>query len=1135
MVTLEISALQREGIEARLSELDTEIGIKQRQREFLTQNIGSTHLTLVLEYIYRTQFRAYGTENLHDLKDDHRRQLGRLIGSLNIPEESTFEKLARVLWVLESFSRNTRDPFGYGLHGASRIEPSTGFADFSNTMGFDFTTCECPGIAETVAELGIGNTAFIAMAAGEHASLRLYGERGAERNRNLCEMDPGQRSHMYGARSRLMEILNIPVIDIDIPEEILTIPKPLAIARGMIRLGSYQRVMGEEFVGYVLKQRRWNEPDAVPRLTDIVSEYRESRKSADDYGNLKEKMQEYLIGLGTQTLQAEGINCLADAILHSARSKRTVKAYDARLGPINAKLEKLAQRESEGGDEYQRLEAEKQDIEGRQAVVKKEAAIWKAIFPGDLDLEVVTYLTSIHPHAVYEQNIDEFPEAEWDKLAYVDGAARNVEYYLGEILGIMRPLLDHSGRALVVVGNPPEQYWHELIVKGLNSPLIASDLLWAFDDAIGKGRHDAFSATTAHPGFFSVLYSHYRLPPVEMQNEVSNPRTGQTETITEVKRPMYISYGPNVSQLSEVPLLGDSEKELSDKLDRLSECDPDAIAILVVNAVYSMLNLGDNSEGARARFERNRGVLSEASLELPEAYRASISVLDPGQIPAFIDQKIQREYDTTAKRRRLADIVEGNQGFVEFALARYNTLSGAVDAAKTHVQNAFVDGIIELGGGSLEEGISLAERTLSQNYHDAYAKKARRLTSKVSPHERKAILEENIQVLATQFLRLYQVSPDRRFKDTYKMERLIADTESGTGFHRHHNFDFAVTSKRVADLLQGAAQKIGEVDQRLGSIANGKSVPYIEPLCEAIIHVSGITSELKDKSRYLGAPFRQMHPDFQVPGGFQQDIGNAIDMAQQSVGRMSRYLAGEPTDRADLVQHLNSRFTSHYGAVTERVQIMSWLYSKRGADDAIEKFMLRYTKGDLKRLGISDLEVYKGRGMVGFVSLLADISKKKDDEKKGLVEAAQQDPFPVVRSLLDSVIYPLGLDNEICLLEMIEGRLEESEQQYMDFTGRFQYANRMMFPHELQQASIFRNKIATWKGYYKQAASYLSGETDELPFNPALRTCQADSAFSISPKQGANFLSWVFAYFREELGQDYFAAQERAVRQYRSP
>src|SRR3989338_10153810 len=157
MVTLEISALQREGIEARLSELDTEIGIMQRQREFFTQNISSAHLTLVLEYVYRTQFRPYGAEDLHDLKDDHRKQLGRLISSLNMPEELTFEKLARVLWVLESFSRNTRDPFGYGLHRASRIEPSTGFADFSSTRGFDFTTCECPGIAETVAELGIGN------------------------------------------------------------------------------------------------------------------------------------------------------------------------------------------------------------------------------------------------------------------------------------------------------------------------------------------------------------------------------------------------------------------------------------------------------------------------------------------------------------------------------------------------------------------------------------------------------------------------------------------------------------------------------------------------------------------------------------------------------------------------------------------------------------------------------------------------------------------------------------------------------------------------------------------------------------------------------------------------------------------
>lgn len=1161
MATIPIAAIQKDGVGRRLSALEEEIRRSTSEQEFFAGMGEDPHLTLVLSYVHGNQFRR-SDKNPSRLEAEHVRQLGRSVSSVYMRDREQFHNLARMIWILDSSSRGPKDSFGYSLYKASGIDPSSGIFNMASIRGFEFTTLQCPGIAETVAGLGDGYGAIMALATGNHLTLRLYGENGIRRNRHLSEIPADQRAHVYGARKRLAEALNIPVIDIDIPEEILGIPDNLAIARGMAKVGYRQnRNLDEGFIEYLLREKM-SKPEALPaRLSQVIESYTSYaalRKSRRDYQTIVSELREYLAKLGRSALHEGGVHSLADAILYSLRIRNCSEAYAAKLKAIGEEMGKLKPEERQEGGRYSELQSEKSSVEKRQKELEREVLVWRKIFPSTLDAEIARYLTAINRYAVYSRNLGDVPLKDRDKLEYVESARENVEYYIGEVRGFVQALLNHQGRALVVVGNPAEQNWHELVFQGLKSPTIAEDLLWMFGGTFGKhgkylqlqqetakellgmsgdilddGRYTAEMLTDGNPGIFSITYSHYRLAPVPAAAEAT-AKSGQMEGAPSLRRPITISYGPSTSQLGEVPLLCDSEEELYLKLDEMSRYDPDMVAVLAVNAVYSMLNPGDRSEQAGKKFERNRGALSDASSELPEAYRASISVFDPEQIPAVIDHKIRREYDASSQKKRLAAIIEGNERFRAFASSHYDNFNRTAQATKEEIHSVIRKGLIALGGGDLERAIDTAVDVLSLNHEQIYHKSERKL-GHVKQSERRVVLEHNIEVLANLYKEFYHDPQRGTNKDTAGMSGLL-DRFLGSKY----NMEFTNTLENLVLNVNEMTQKAGEFGQSLSAMINpgtpnaqdsglaGPSLEqYIGEACETILFIRSRKEAIEEARQYLDTRFRAQNPRFEIPREFSTGIGRIISEAENYIAGIAGLLLGE-CGRAELAQQLDSRFRNIYRAINERMQIVLGLYRPEEVDGIIDRFLAQYLKSHAGLLRPEKPERYKGSGIQGLVLLLADVSRKREREQRVLLDELQHNPFMAMNGLLDSLSQPINIGDEAYLLGIINQSLAASEQRYMEFTEKFRYAAQMMLPHELQQAAMFRNRIATWREYYQQAGAYLNGQSSQTPFNPEMVTRQADSLFSISAEQAARFIYRIAGHLRGELGADYFAAQERA-------
>lgn len=974
--------------------------IAEHQRFLGNRTKDDPHLRLFHEFVYR----HLSSDAVVDLDSKGASGLKRLAKSFYMGEDAQFVNLTRLLWLEQSLSRSPRSSNLYRLNKISGLDQKKlSLEELAQVRNFGVATYECPGQIETLAELSIGFTALMALATQTFPIVMLYGDEGSARNRHLTPFGKRDRQDMYVARKDLLEAFNFSVTEIDIPQGFFSMPDNFAIPRAMRKLeyfGSFE--IDDTFIRYIIK-REFNAPQSKrTKLFDIVKNYGSRELTQEEYEKLAADLRKPLIEIGLEALHKEEIYDIADVVLKA--------------------------------DSYKNPEIATNDPDRKSKEAR--AVIWRHLLPSKLTEEIMAGLLSINPH---------FGELEYD------AKKQSVEYFMGEVIHIVRPLLEDPHRAFLKVGNETERHWDEFVYDVLGNPQIAADAFWLFGDFFGA-RNGKNITTPKHSPFGSLLYQHFTILEQATEEERIVPR-----------RAKYISYGipANRVHVEAIPLISDIQEDLLAKFSSMAQYNPDDISRLVIGVIYSLLNIGDGTNTALERFRKNREVLFKATVELPEAYQRAVSVLDPRSLPQIIDARIKAGYEAKDEVSEQLDtayvdnVVGKVRRFEELVRQRRESTRGnAIQHISTSIQAL---------APNLEQAITLAESYLGGRYKTRYDGEVADIDVGEGQNE---IPNIKLGLLANEFFKFYRVPRDRRDKKgTADMESFLErigianiydinvdenlrQTQEDTPTLIEQLNELRDSSRAFNDRYMAIAQGMKTKGEKLPGIDLGE---YLEAAAQVIMHLS---YRKKSLEKVLGSIESE------------KDITQVVKPSSSIVGdldyiinkTLSHLLTG--VDRIDLINFLQKRFDY--------------------------------------------------------------ISEKTEQEN---VVQRDRNPERARKSLESGGV---GLKYEIDFLRVIDQRLREFEEQYISDIRRFQYPSTVMFPHELQQFSAFRNAIHTWIDYYKQAMLYIEGRRQDIPPRPAI-TLQSQSAFAISPEQASNFFSHVLAHLRKELGDAYLANQRARV------
>lgn len=1038
-----------------ISALEETIASAVAHRRFLERHAkDDPWITLLLEFYHRNLFAQQTSNgNVVELDAKDARRLSRLRRSFYMKDEALFADLIRTLWLMRSFSNSTKN--SHWLNRISGLDSNLQVEELAYVRSFGVATYECPGLIETLPELGIGYTTLVAMATRTNPTVMLYGEEGAARNRHLAalKLSAGEIGEFYENRRQLLEVYNFSVTKIDIPQDFFSVPDNSAIAREMIELGhKASRDLDRSFVDYMVKRVADGAIERDSKLGSIVAPYISRTPTPEDYEQLLDQFRQPLKEMGLELLDSEEVHNIADLILKASdyRSLRNVEGFikplqseeQQKVGPT-AKEKKAGVRASIGLNErvqmWNRLlsreltddirrelsadnpnfkQVERELIEKYRGKLERGVGIWMRLLPSD----IATVITD----NLYEVN-------KYFRQMGPAAAKQSIEYFMGEIIHIIRPLLADPSRAYLKFGNKTEQYWDECVYELVRNPEISADTFWLLGSFFDLRNDRKNGAPSRYSPFGSILYRHFTIRGKD-------------------RRDTYISYGIPLSRthIKAIPLISDTPEDLLTKFSRMAEYDPDEISRIVVGAIYSLMNPGDRTAEAEGKFTRNMGVLLEAVKSLPPAYQTSVYVLNPKDIPGIIDSKIREEYEAILQMSR-----QGDTNYIDTA---HQKISDFISPLKEKREEAKIKSISliekQIRGAyqTLEEALSEAENSLFTRYRRWYNQDIG-----TSPTQ-----EARLKKLAEYFYSFCFIPPETREQESGASSMLeflhrigidpIHDMEVDEALRTVHQCFVEVMDRecllslkkhltdlnnRTAGILQATVAKGGKAQGPL--LSN-----YLNIAVETVMHLN----HRKEKS--LEAIARG--------GDATRDVAERLSMVIEAVDEVinnSIYSLLNVVDRVDLANFLQNRYNKVQAKIEE---------------------VLNNPKGK-------------------------ELLQKEDISPEG----------------------------EVYVLKRLDDGLRAFEDRYIQATKKVQYPSAVMFPHQLQQFSAFRNAIATWVAYYTQATLYMDGRSQSRPFNPNVVTSQAESAFSISPEHATNFFTPVLGHLRRELGEPYFASQRARV------
>ena len=1001
-------------IENAARRLEGRIGDENRRLSFLNSHKGEPRLRLITEYSYRHQVMQSET----GIPDTEKGKplLEKLALSAPMDDERQFEALSRLVWLLDSFSGVTRDSRQLGLYKLEGLNKYSLDA-LAHTNGFDMVTLQSPGLAEPWALTDIGVAALAAAATGTTATLRLYGPRSAALNRHLRTKTPDELATMYETRDSLLTAMNVPVIKIDVPE----VSKKFATARAMMELGYFASIeLDEGFVKYLMqKEERLGQ--VVEDRSDPIWQYAHKTLTPNDYGKLGSLLQESVAKFGLKILESEGVTDIADIIL---------------------RVEDFKEPKDAGG------QAIPKDLIPRGS--RKRSEIWKKLFPSNLASQLIQGVTRV--------------KGDFAKLDY-DAKKPWLMYSTGETLDIVKQLTENPNVVLVKFGSPPERYWDDTVYTIFGSPQSVVDTFWLFGGIQPKIKtEDGNLIMPEHGVFASVLYG----------NSVISQKTYTRSHKQIVARPTYIPYGPSNNKIlaDEIPFISDTNDELVRKLSIMDSHDPDQISRMVVGAIYCLMTPGEGTPQEQRRFNKNMKALFRAAKTLPPAYRDSIRLLNPNDVPRIIDTRMEEEYQ--ARRRASEQFDTGLMDGLDTKVLQFESwVKDKRAKVKADTLTAILAGIRGLAG-NLEHAVAIAETYIPNRYALDYIGDLQEFSEHNA--DPKAILEFKLNQLANTFLRFYIVAPRRRETDD-KSQVLISF------LHEKAKVDGVYDLGALEDALESSQEHTFQIARQLQQLRD---------------------STIARRGVYGSSP---QDRGLKAANGQLIGIGKYLDTIEETI----RHLLDRKSKLADLLGSYGS-----YAAVPSDVakKLRPLLSSINGfVDNALDYLIWGLDRGDL-------MHFLKLR----FDNKYAKLEQRVRDAESGKAERTAESAEKFYHN---EFMYP---KDEIRLLQQLDAKLRAYEDKYMRATRRLRYHQAtVMLPHELQQFDAVRNILETLLQYYNMASQYIEGSADTRPFDPKLRTYRAKSAYSMSPQEAASFLSLLFAHLDKYKGVPHIEAQRVRV------
>lgn len=837
-------------IEDAATSLEKRIAEGTRQLAFINRHADDPRLRIIVESLYRHQVMQ-GEGGIPDLEKG-RNDLGRLYLSLaRTQEERQFAALSRLVWLLNSFSGVTRDARQLWLYKLEGLGKNLSLEALAGTKEFHFTTYQCPGLAETWAEMDIGFAAIAAAATGTAATLRLYGPKSASLNKHLQGKSPDELAMLYEARKSLAESMNIQAIKIDVPE----LPKKLATARAILELGYFSSSveMDDYFVDYLM-QRRDRLARVVPEQTHEIWQYASRKLTSNDYARAKRLLQEPIAQFGLKTLEAEGVTDIADIIL---------------------RVNELKDPKQSG---------------------KKSSEIWKKLLPSELPAQLIAGVSEV--------------KRDFGKLDY-DAKKPWLMYFTGEIMEILKPLIENPATAFVKFGILPERHWDDTVYGILRNPQMLADAFWFFDGVPPRQKTEG-DFSIGHGVFASVFQGDFSISPKSYS-------VAENKQLTDI--PSYPSYGIPANQLftDEIPLISDTLEKLAEKFSLMGSYNPDQISRIVVGTIYCLMNPGNGTAAAQRRFRRNIRTLVKAARALPQAYRLPIRVLNPNDMPQIIDLRIEEWYN--ARHRASEQFTASIEG-TSNKMSQFDDWVN--DKRTTAEKTAF--GVISTAirglAGPLEEAVAIAEGYLPERerYAPRYRRELQTFSDQVS--DPAAILKFRLNQLASTFLRFYFVAPGRRDQDEKSQQ--LASFLAEAGVDRKYN----VSLDETLQSMQEHTIKITNQLQKLRESALGRNVYTISsPTASKTANgqLPGIGEYLETVTEtarlllYRKTKLVEFMEQTAVPNDVARRLQSLAGFLDGFVDKAVDYLLFG-IDRGDLMHFLKLRFKQKYAKLEQKVR-----------------------------------------------------------------------------------------------------------------------------------------------------------------------------------------------------------------------
>ncbi len=816
---------------------------------FIKHHANDPRLRIIGEFLYRHQ-AIQGEGVIPDLERG-RNDLGRIYQSLaRIQEESQFVALSRLVWLLNSFSGVTRDARHLWLYKLEGLGKNLSLEALAGTREFHFTTYQCPGLAETWPETDVGVVALAAAATGTAATLRLYGPKSASLNKHLQGRPSAELAMLYEARASLAEAVNVQVIKIDVPE----VPRSFATSRAILELGHFSSSVeiDDAFVDYLM-QRRDRLIGVVPEQTHEIWQYTSKKLSPNDYVRVKSLLDNPIAEFGLQTLKAEGVNDIADIILKA--------------------------------DEFK----------DHQKVGGKKSQIWKKLLPSKLPAQLIEGVSGL--------------KRDFAKLDY-DAKKPWLLYFTGEIMEILRPLIENPGTVFVKFGIPPEVHWDDTTYAILRNPQMLADAYWFFDKIPPRQKTEG-DFSIEHGVFASVLQG----------DSFISPKTYQVAGRKQwVGTPSYPPYGIPENKLftDEIPLISDTQQELEIKLLLMDSYNPDQISRMVVGTIYCLMNPGNGTTVAQRRLHRNVRALIRAAKALPPAYRIPIRVLNPNDMPQIIDLRIDEWYKARHNAsERFGLAIEGLNTRISQLSAAVNDRRATSEKTALDTISAAIKGLAE----NLEDAVSIAERYLPERerYGPKYQKDLQTFSERHSdPAE---ILSFRLEQLAITFLRFYLVPPSKRDQDE-KSQQLVSFL-TGAGIDTKYDASLDDTLQSIGEHTMKITSQLQKLrDSAIGrnvytgssanasKTANGQ-IPGIQDYLETVAETARLLIYRKTKLvEFMGQ---------NTPNDIARRRRSLTDSLDGFIDKAVDYLLFG-LDRGDLMHFLKLRFEQRYAKLEQRVR-----------------------------------------------------------------------------------------------------------------------------------------------------------------------------------------------------------------------